>query len=88
MEGKRRISVWLTRRDRGRLEENGSCAWLIVFGRFMIGTTSHATLDDLVEQCSQEMRLITSCPGAKYSSLFVSSDSSSGYIGTMDHSQA
>lgn len=49
---------------------------------FLIGTTSHATLDDLVEQCSQEMRLITSCPGGKYSSLFVSSDSSSGYIGT------
>jgi serine/threonine protein kinase len=50
---------------------------------FVINTTTHATLDDLVEQCSQEMKLITSCPGAKYSSLFVVSDSNAGYIGTL-----
>ncbi len=50
---------------------------------FVIGTATHATLDDLVEQCSQDMKLITSCPGAKYSSLFVLSDSGSGYIGSL-----
>jgi hypothetical protein len=48
--------------------EKNVCSFVLTIElfRFVVGTTSHATLDDLVEQCSQEMRLITSCPGAKY----------------------
>lgn len=48
---------------------------------FVLGQQSHSSLEEVIEKCSSELKLVTSCPGSKYSSLFVLSDQTSGYIG-------
>ena len=48
---------------------------------FVLGNQTHSSLEEVIEKCSRDLKLVTSCPGSKYSSLFVLSDQTSGYIG-------
>jgi hypothetical protein len=48
---------------------------------YVLGQQTHSSLEEVIEKCSSELKLVTSCPGSKYSSLFVLNDQTSGYIG-------
>lgn len=48
---------------------------------YMIGNYTFPSLEDLIEKCSSELKLVTSCPGAKYAAIFIDNADRSGYIG-------